>query len=169
MIATVSTREDLYRQFIPAGTIGAELGVYTGTNAYQLYRLTHPAVLYLVDPYPQADGPEARQHARALLPHKNCEWVEAWDWDWLPTLPVGHLAWVYLDTLHYRAATVRELPVIVAALGPGGILAGHDFCIHPLFGSGVIAPVLDCVQEGRLELLALTENHPFPSFAARVR
>lgn len=170
MIATVPSRTELYRQFIPQGAVGAELGVSYGWNAYQLYVLTHPRTLYLVDPYihPLEQTEPIEKHARRLLPHDNVKFVKQHDWDWLPTLPPKHLDWVYLDTQHSREATTAELELLIKQLSPGGILAGHDFCIDPMWGTGVVGPVLDAVQSGKLELLALSEDFLYPSFLAKV-
>lgn len=168
MIAIVKTREDLYRQFLPRGAVGAELGVHAGDNAALLYEITQPAKLYLCDPYEFPDSEPIRAKARDIARHANVEAVYRYDWDWLPTLPPQHLDWVYLDTVHQREATFRELSLLVPHLGPGGILAGHDFVIHPLFAAGVVAPVLEFVQAGALEIIALSEDFPFPSFVARI-
>ncbi|MCU0961411.1 MAG: class I SAM-dependent methyltransferase [Pirellulaceae bacterium] len=171
MITSVPTRRDLYQQFLPQGAVGAELGVFEGANAYELFVLTHPSKLYLVDPYAFPGAEIAREKATALMQHTTSigvEFVCQNDWDWIPTLPKGHLDWVYLDTRHQREPTVRELEVLLDHMDPGGLIAGHDFAINPMWGTGVIGPVLDAVQERRIELLALSEEFPYPSFIAKV-
>jgi hypothetical protein len=43
-------RTNFFKTF-PKNTIGAEIGVHSGKNAFHIYNIINPEVLYLIDPW----------------------------------------------------------------------------------------------------------------------
>ena len=167
-IDAYKTRIQMYERF-PKDAVGAECGVWLADNAVNLVNVAEPKLMYCVDPYAQPKlGDKSFNIARNLLLGFDCvKFIRQWDWDWFDTVEDDHLDWVYIDTLHTDDSTRRELAGVLPKVKKGGIIAGHDFCITPKWGIGVIGPVIEQIQSGTIELIAIATEQPFPSFMCR--
>ena len=161
-------RKDLYRH-LPKSGVGAEIGVQFGINAEFLHTIAEPQHLYLVDAWQQEWGDHVCNCVKArFTDYESVEIVRQVSVEWANSLPAHHLDWVYLDSSHMYEATRNELLALIPKIKPGGMIAGHDLNIWGYWKSGVIRPVLECVQEGLLDVIAVTEDAPCPSFLAKV-
>lgn len=174
------TRQELYREVLPACGVGAELGVDVGDNASDLLAITNPKKLYLCDSWIDQEGLYKGVKWRfAQDPRVEC--VRADDIEWLLSLPDQHLDWAYIDTMHTYEQTAAELKVLMRKVK--FIIAGHDLCCsYPLhrnyadqWAGGVLFAVMEAMSEGWLQIEAVTvpdasadEANHFPSWACRV-
>lgn len=184
-------REDMYNH-IPKDGVGVELGVARGLNAINLFHITRPKKLHLVDRWTSeqpaigslggpVNHPVNKKHRESFdnygehvssLFSKQVEEgsVELHRTDsrlWLTKQPKNSLDWVYLDTNHDYNSTRNEIQDCLAPLKHGGLLCGHDFHINRFWGLGVVAPLIEAIQEGSLVLEALSSDD-WPSYICRV-
>jgi SAM-dependent methyltransferase len=165
---------------VEPGTVGAELGVFTGLFAEAILETARPAVLHLVDPWWLAYGdlypdwgaytaggtlPTRVAHeaavARTEAARGNCD-VHihvSTSAGWLDNLPDGSLDWAYVDSTHYYRKTLEELRLLRDKLRPDGIVLGDDW--RPETSDphhGVFRAVHDLVREGMWDLLRADEQ-----------
>jgi lipopolysaccharide biosynthesis glycosyltransferase len=135
-------------QFIPPGSVGAELGVFTGLFSEYILRNAAPRMLHLVDPWWKAYGelfPDWGQYtdygrlptrvayeaavARTEAARGDCivQCHVAFSRDWLAEQEDESLDWVYLDSTHDYEQTIEELRLIRRKLRGGGYILGDDW------------------------------------------
>ena len=137
--------------FIPEGSTGAELGVFTGLFSSVLARQKKISKITFVDPwwlafgdtYPDwgrytDHGRVGTRQAYDLARRRIEQWIlpnraiaVATSYDWLADQPDGSLDWVYLDSTHTYDGTVSELALLDRKLGPKGIILGDDWQWRP--------------------------------------
>jgi SAM-dependent methyltransferase len=183
-----NTRFDMYLDF-PTGAVGLELGVGKGQNACHLLTTTKPKELHLVDTwntyhiginfiapenqYWELDEPTYDEHIEKLfekeiskkevLTHKQDVF------EFLAGCDDNSFDWAYVDDKHIYNHVKKELYEVIRVVKPGGIIAGHDFCIlRRGWGLGPVAAVLEHVQEGSLEIIGLSQEE-YPSFMCKVK
>src|SRR5215471_5146019 len=162
------------------GTIGAELGVFTGLFPKAVLESVRPAVLHLVDPWWFAYGelypnwgaytaggtlPTRVAHeaavARAQAARGDCE-VQvhvSTSADWLRSLPDASLDWVYLDSTHYYRETLEELKLLRHKLRPEGLVLGDDWFPSPAAEHhGVFRAVHQLVRKGMWDIVRADEQ-----------
>ena len=184
MIKLYQTRRELYQTTLPINGIGAELGVADGTNALDLISITKPRKLFLCDPWPDHYAGAFKDFSsvsKLFATDKTVQIVREFDYDWLSTLENKFLDWAYLDTDHTYETTVKELNALCDKVRL--VIAGHDFCctagtLHPFisgWNGGVMRAVIEAIQVGQLELIAITSPingcsamDGYPSWACRV-
>jgi hypothetical protein len=134
------TRIDLL-DTLPKDGYGAELGVFEGTFAKEILRVTQPRWLWLVDTFEGTvySGDQNGEHVHSVnmaemgirlaaeFVYLNVRLVKSRSVDWLRGVEESALDWVYIDTDHTLKTTVLELEAARHAVRPGGIIAGHDF------------------------------------------
>lgn len=163
-------RNALYEIF-PKEAVGAECGVEHGFNAVKLHEITQPRQLYLCDKWEVSNEQDAKNKFPDM---RHVVTVKRGDVGWLQSLEDGALDWIYIDTLHNYEHTNHEL---LACRGKvTQIVAGHDFMcadhLHPkhwVQDGGVLRAVIEHIQAGWLELIAMTVCEPFPSFCCKVK
>jgi SAM-dependent methyltransferase len=169
-----ASKEEMFME-IPKGGIGAELGVAKGCNAIRLLHLTKPKKLYLVDLWSENDGPRWDNGAEITFPvhliHKqyrdtiksyeelvrakfegtpNIQLCKADFFAWMNDMPDDSLDWIYLDGTHMYDDTLKELEGAHRIVRSGGIIAGHDFQANFGWGFGVVAPVIEYINERKM-------------------
>jgi hypothetical protein len=174
----VPTRKDLYA-LLPAGGIGAELGVLLGENATDLLSLAKPRRLHLVDrwqPYiggriddhgqPEAfavDGPDAMRAVETRFNDALAAGVVTLHQTdtvaWLAAQPASSLDWCYLDSDHGEPHVYRELCQAYRVVRAGGWICGHDYCA--VFGGCVAAVDRFCREHGQ-RLHVVTNEDELP-------
>ena len=177
-----ATRRDMYSAMIPQGLIGAEIGVEHGDNAQTLLDCTDPDKLYLCDVWKRTSVDDVRKR---FAGESAVEIVQSDAVAWLESLPADCLDWVYLDTFHTHETTTRELAACRGKVT--GLIAGHDLvCTTDRHDckwmdgwrrdGGVLRAVIEHIQSGWLEMVALTvPDKPadvadsYPSWCCRVR
>jgi hypothetical protein len=133
--------------YIQAGSVGAELGVFTGLFSSVLARQAKVRQVTFVDPWWLAFGETypswgaytahgalstrvahqlaTRRVARPGLPGRIIE--PAFSYDWLQAQPDYSLDWVYLDSTHTYEGTKAELELLDAKIKPDGVILGDDW------------------------------------------
>jgi len=187
MIKSVFTRMDLYQE-IPKNSIGAEIGVARGLNAIYLNHIIKPSLLYLIDQWdenqPALDySGQYNKHKinlknRAKIKnyykevkklfelHENVTVKRLRSDLWLESIEDNTLDWIYIDTSHQYNQTKKELDLSVKKVKKNGLICGHDFCVNPIWADGVIAPVIDLIQQQKIEMIAMS-TEPLPSFMCK--
>src|SRR4029450_3889957 len=162
------------------GTVGAELGVFTGLFAQAILETVRPAVLHLVDPWWLAYGelspdwgaspaggtlPTRVAHAAAVARteaaggecevHVHVSTSAAW----LRSLPDASLDWAYVDSTHYYRETLQEVTLVQHKLRPDGIVLGDDWRPEPSDAHhGVFRAVHELVRAGLWDVLRADEH-----------
>lgn len=77
----------------------------------------------------------------------------------------GSLDVVYIDADHSYGGVIRDLTCYAPKIGPGGLIMGHDYTIHPRVDFGVVRAVNDFVLANDYKFLVLTTGENFPSWA----
>jgi hypothetical protein len=147
----VEERRTILR-FIAPGTVGAEIGVFTGLFSEFILQNASPRMLHLVDPWWNAWGdffPDSDNYtdhgrlstriaqeaalARAQRASRTCvvQCDVAFSVDWLAQQEDGSLDWVYLDSSHTYEDTIEELELLRRKVRPGGYILGDDFYPDP--------------------------------------
>lgn len=134
---------------IPANSVGAEIGVFTGLFSSILARDAKVERVTFVDPWWKAFGdyyPDwgdytdrgrlatsnayelaRRRISRSGLQNRIVE--VAFSYEWLEGQPDRSLDWVYLDSTHSYRGTKRELALLDRKLKEDGIMMGDDWQI----------------------------------------
>lgn len=147
----------------PRGSIGAEIGVYTGIFSDVLAEEIPSELIYLVDPWSKLHGShfpnwgaysanialstEAAKEAatwRAKSADSKCIVVEDFAASWLSQHREAFLGWVYLDAKHSYDAVLADLTEIERCLLPDGTIMGDDMWIP---GKRGISPVYFAVRK----------------------
>jgi hypothetical protein len=151
-----------------------------GENASHLFFSTKPSLLYLVDLW---EGPKEGKISKEFnrwrggdhfddvrLKFKQEEkegkvkLIRNGTVRFLNNIDDNHLDWVYLDSNHQYDHVNRELNGSFKKVKKGGIIMGHDFCFRGAYELGVIAPVIEACQAGKITMIALTRE-PLTSWA----
>jgi hypothetical protein len=171
-------RERIARRVLPKEGVGAEIGVFTGLFSPQLYRAASPRKLYLVDPwhtlfgehYPswgaytafgqlKTEAAIEAVKARTRAFSDNASLVVDLSLNWLPTLPDGHLDWVYLDSSHRYEDTLQELAAIAPKLKAGGVILCDDCQADPQGRHhGCFRAIRDFTRQGEFEIFLLEHS-----------
>jgi SAM-dependent methyltransferase len=175
--------------FIRPGSVGAELGVFTGLFSEFILRNAAPGVLHLVDPWWKAYGeyyPDWGAYtdcgrlstriayraatARTEQARGDCavECHVAFSADWLSRQGDASLDWVYVDSTHHYEDTVRELELLCRKLRPDGYVLGDDWDPTPARPEHAVCRAVHDVlrRHPELELVYAGADH---QYALRVR
>jgi hypothetical protein len=162
------------------GTIGVELGVFTGLFSEVILETVRPAVLHLVDPWWSTFGetyPDWGAYtdhgrlptrvayeatlARVARAAGDCD-VEvhvATSAEWLGGIADASLDWAYVDSTHYYRETLEELQLLVRKVRRGGLVLGDDW--RPNTGDphhGVFRAVHEQVRAGVWDVIRVDEH-----------
>lgn len=170
-------RERLLEE-LPAGAVVAELGVDEGDFARRIHAVTRPETLYLVDPwdtdrYHEGKMRRVEERFAREIEAGQVRVVRKRSEAALAEFPDGYLDWVYIDTTHLYAQTLKELELSRQKVKEGGLIAGHDYCVgnpSAALAYGVVPAVHRFCAEHDWELVFLTlETDGRRSFALRKR
>lgn len=150
-------------EFLPKNAIGAELGVCKGDNAQQLYKITKPQKLYLVDIWikdettykyhpPELYYDDWYELVKSKFPYDNVKVLKMNTLDFLESLEDESLDWVYLDSDHMYSHFSKEIALSIKKVKKGGCVAGHDFVVNSPWNSSVIRGVIEHIQTGELTM-----------------
>lgn len=157
----------------PQNGIAAEIGVAYGEFTREIVQRTKPSHLHLIDTWDShryQDG-LAAIHAEhddairtgAITIHIGTSIAV------LPTFFDHYFDWVYIDTDHTYQTTWAELQLAERKVKPGGLIAGHDFCVGNIITPwpyGVIEACLKFCVDYHWGFKFLTmEVHGHQSFA----
>lgn len=193
----VESRRSILRLLQP-GTVGAELGVFTGLFSEVIVADVKPAVLHLVDPWSLAYGERypdwgaytddgrlttaaaqeaAEARAQAARPACDVRVHVSTSVAWLRTLDDHALDWAYVDSTHEHADTLEELRLLATKIRPNGLVLGDDWQPSPDHPHhGVFRAVHDVIRAGVFDMVRVDEHMQWAlrpagrySLAGRVR
>jgi hypothetical protein len=185
-IKDIETREELYLE-IPKGGVGAELGTCKGLNAINLFFITKPSTMFLVDLWskktpdgilwPRGDEPSIwyDNHVGLItsmfeeeINNERVVLVKGFSYKFFNDLSDDSLDWVYLDSDHQYDVISRELSLSLKKVKRGGYIMGHDyFNVTGFWGSSVVRAVNERIQSGDIKMEAITLEK-WPSYLCRV-
>lgn len=131
------TRERIL-DFMPKGGVVAEIGVFRGDFAVEMYARTAPLKLHLIDPWQvithaggrfvdgEANLAECRRRfvgKENVLFHRNGSPGAA------AMYPAGHFDYVHIDACHNQKQVGIDLNAWLPKVKVGGYILGHDY--HP--------------------------------------
>lgn len=161
---------------LPKHGVVAELGVDTGDFSNEIYSITSPSELYLVDAWASTRYNDAKMEY--VLDRFSSE-IEEGTVNVIRNLSDvalnefddGFFDWVYIDTTHSYEQTKTELEISRRKVKEGGFIAGHDYCVGNVekgLSYGVIEAVHEFCAEYDWEITHLTlETSGYRSFALR--
>jgi len=148
-------REGLYKKFADKGfKVGAEIGVYTGTNAKNMFSIIPGLKLYLVDPWNQKkrhNPLRAYRMVRRLAAKYDAVIMRKKSEQAAPLVQDGSLDFVYIDGDHCYDSAMLDIILWNRKVREGGIVSGHDYYKRGKFG--VRNAVDDYVRYHKLELI----------------
>lgn len=169
-----SNRLEMY-QSMPKGGRVAEVGVWLGSNALDLYNILDPSLLVLVDPWLETADPRYQAKNMDIVIekfHGKSVDIKRGNASALAqSFARQSFRTLYLDTTHDYRHTLEEIHLLHPLLEGDGHLCGHDFGQPPTQGwsYGVIAAVMEfCLEEGWY-LSHVTVDGPHRSFCIRQR
>jgi hypothetical protein len=163
---------------LPAGSIGAEIGVHKGDFSAVLLEAVRPARLHLVDPWKyetaerydkawyggQAEGGQAEMDERyasvltrfdreiragqVVVDRGSSEEV-------LEQLPDEYFDWVYIDGNHLYEYVKVDLALSLRTTKAGGLITGDDYAEGGWWQGGVKKAVDEFATDDAVQLLQL--------------
>ena len=140
------TRKDLYQIFAELEyKNGAEVGVASGRNARDMFRIIPDLHLYLVDPYTayfrysQALCDKRYKGMMKLLENRCKTVLRMTSLEASQQVEDESLDFVYIDGDHRFPAVMLDILLWVPKVRKGGIVAGHDY--YHFYQSGVVDAV----------------------------
>lgn len=137
----------------------AEIGVWEGNHARILQEQLDIDEIYLIDPYDAYEDYEenksevekmrdAEQEAhKKLKKYDNIEWIKEYSHVASEQIDT-ELDYVYVDGNHKYEYVKRDIEEYYKKLKPGGVIAGHDFCLP---WTGVIEAVTEFSEQKDIE------------------
>jgi len=119
--------------------VGAEIGVYRGYHAREMFLALDIKRLYLVDPYTKYEDyhdrlirdklhiaeKEAHEHLAEF--NERIIWMKQMSTEAAKEIPDSSLDFVYIDGNHQYDYVLRDIKVWYPKVKVGGILGGHDY------------------------------------------
>lgn len=171
------SRESLLDDFLPHNAICAEIGVWRGAFAKEIWHRTNPKELHLVDPwvdlptdYITTDGNAIASPGDVL----NFDNLKTVFWMFIEQIRQGRVMihpgfshivsnlfrdeyfdWVYIDAIHEYKYVLEDLRCWSPKVKRNGFIAGHDFCVG--VRGKVVAAVREFCEESDWKLLHITD------------
>ena len=145
------TRIDMVRSLTPAGSIGAEIGVYRADFSLQIMEQTRTKMLYLVDPWARREDyrdtinaedqeghfRETHRKMRPFIGQGRCKIIRGYSLDvaeFDKTIPP--LDFCFIDGYHAFGAALPDLFLWSERVKPDGVIFLHDYFEGPKGGAG---------------------------------
>jgi len=153
-------REDIYRIFASKYyKLGAEVGVWDGSNAANILDLVPEVKLILVDMYKYFKGSQHRQprfdkakrRARKKVGNSNVQWLEMSSELASQQIPDGSLDFVYIDCDHSYDYAMQDIIMWSRKVRKGGMISGHDYVSSKEQNVGVMDAVNDYCRFHNIE------------------
>lgn len=156
--------------FLPADSVGCEIGIRTGEFSELLVRRARE--FHGIDWWTKSNQlANLRETEKRLRSHLDAGIATLHDEDVavvLPSFPDAYFDWIYVDGDHWYASVVRDISIALLKIKPGGLLCGHDFVFgRNHWGTSVIRAVLEHIQARRIDIVALSRDQ-FVDWVARV-
>lgn len=134
-------RQNMYQLFAELGfNQGAEIGVFRGRNAREMFRQIPNLKLYGIEAF--ADQPTSTRHKtipryernrgamEGRMKGRNFILIEKFSEEAVQDIPYGSLDFVYIDGDHSYDYAMTDIILWARRVRPGGIVSGHDY-IYP--------------------------------------
>ena len=131
-------RKGLYELFAEMGfKVGAEVGLFRGRNARQMFKSIPGLKLFGIDPFD--DQPSSTRHKNVprydrnrrvsaeRLRHWDVEIIEEFSEIAVQKIPYNSLDFVYIDGDHSYDYAMLDIILWSRRVRPGGVIAGHDY------------------------------------------
>ncbi len=172
----IPTRLDMIKE-APAGSVGAEIGVYRADFSEQILKETDVGHLYLVDPWVRQEGyndtinledqeghyRETIRKVRPFVEARRCSVIRGFSAKVANGTLVPQLDWVLIDAYHAFEAALEDITLWSKRVKEGGFLLAHDYFEGPKYGhdghewtSGVVQACEDFCREYGWEVTAVT-------------
>lgn len=158
---------------LPAGSIGAEIGVQNGVFSQVLLE-SDPFMLHLVDCWEHQKGDYEADPANYSQPvqdemHRQVSSIFKNDprvsihrmYSHRAHLEIGELDWIYLDANHTLAGVSTDLSLWGPHIRPGGCIMGHDFIDNGRsrkMGFGVVQAIFEFCRLNGWKIAELTDE-----------
>jgi predicted O-methyltransferase YrrM len=139
-VAPGMLRQNLYQLFNQLGfKIGAEIGLFRGRNARQMFREIPDLKLYGIEAY--ADQPTSTRHKNVprydrnrrmmqdRMKGRNITVIEKFSEEAVQDIPYHSLDFVYIDADHSYDYVMTDIILWARRVRPGGIISGHDYIL----------------------------------------
>lgn len=181
---TLPTREDLVKELIKPGSIGAEIGVYRGGFSRKILELCKPAKLYCIDAWTQYDDYKKdslcatnQDDNMQATKHELRQWIAKGECEVIKGFSAAvarrfttKLDFIFLDSIHTYPYVLEDLREWHDLIKPDGVIMLHDYTDRPAAKAmdfGVIEAVSQFCNEADWELIAITQEGDWPSAAIR--
>ena len=154
-------RKNLYKIFNERGfKVGAEIGVYTGVNAFSMFKCIPDLKLYLIDPW---DLRKTRPYFRRVVREIAKNYYDAIiirrkSEDAARFIEDGSLDFVYIDANHQYDYVMLDQILWSRKVRNGGIVSGHDYYTRKRGNLGVKVAVDDYVRYHKIDLKLYKRN-----------
>jgi hypothetical protein len=129
-----SSRATIHELFAELGyTLGAEIGVHSGSHARHMLRVIPKLKLLLIDPWvayenSSAESMEGRfQRCKRRLRNKNVVYIRKPSMEAVQEVKDLSLDFVYIDAMHDFDNAMMDYIVWSPKVKIGGIVSGHDY------------------------------------------
>ncbi|KAA3653541.1 MAG: class I SAM-dependent methyltransferase [Chloroflexi bacterium] len=173
----VLTNREKLLEYMPEGSVVAEIGVFKGDFSDAILSITKPRKLHLIDPWDQIDetfleyADFVQDRFKKEISNGQVVINKGFSFSELKHFDDHYFDWVYIDSDHSYQSTMQELELCKHKVKEGGIIAGHDYCswsFHERMRYGVIEAVNEFCEKYDWEMIYLTnEVHRYLSFAIR--
>lgn len=133
-------RKNLYKLFAELGfKTGAEIGVFRGRNAREMFRQIPNLKLYGIEAF--ADQPTSTRHKtvpryernknamEGRLKDRDFVLIEKFSEEAVQHIPYASLDFVYIDGDHSYDYAMTDIILWARRVKPGGIVSGHDYIL----------------------------------------
>jgi hypothetical protein len=187
-ILQIPDRTEMLR-LMPQNGIVAEIGVFKGDFSAQVLSITKPALLHLIDFWPDETIQSGGEYINGL---DACEFVRnrflseiglkkvvlhrELSAQVAQTFPDEYFDWIYIDAGHSYQEIKSDLHCWHPKVKTGGLITGHDYIEKT--GYGIVPAVNEFLRQKPLVFIALTaESHgsrswvlkKLPAFSETVR
>ena len=165
-------------RLLPAGSIGAEIGVYRGRFSEQILEVVRPRVLHLIDPWKHEEGEVYRKALfggrsqggqagmDACLERVRSKFADeitagrvvihrGFSGDVVSRFPDQYFDWIYIDGNHLYEFVKQDLALAFRKTRIGGMICGDDYTDGGWWKGDVKKAVDEFIRERSVELLAI--------------
>lgn len=166
-------RKNLYDLFAELGfKVGAEVGVFRGRNAREMFRRIPGLKLYGIEAF--ADQPTSTRHKTVprydrnrsamdgRMKSRNFTLIEKFSEIAVQDIPYDSLDFVYIDADHSYDYVMTDIILWSRRVRSGGIVSGHDYILpgeyHHKYDINVKEAVDDYIRIHKISPLYLTDK-----------
>ena len=179
-----TVRRIKFLERLPKNAVVAEVGVWYGKNARNIWQAAQPEMLYLIDSwrsvYIKGDEKirtteiwdEMYQMVVDWASDKQIKVIRKTSQDAVMLFEDQFFDWVYVDAGHSFESCLNDLVIWHPKVKTGGYICGHDYCETAATdkkGFGVKRAVDEFIKQNKLEIEFLSENKHATDYAIKVK